>query len=85
MKHIAILALIAVAMLVAACGQPAPVVEEVVDSLTTVVDSLVVEVDTALVQVDSAAVVADSLVEVVVDSAAAAVEGQVAPEAPVTR
>lgn len=84
MKHIAILTLIAVAMLVAACEKPVPV-EETIDSLTVVVDSLATTVDSALVQVDSAVVVADSLVEAVVDSAAVVVEGQVAPEAPVTR
>ncbi|HRY61711.1 MAG TPA: hypothetical protein P5266_05885, partial [Candidatus Fermentibacter sp.] len=61
MKHIAILTIVAVAMLVAACEKPAPVVEDVVDSLTTVVDSVVVTVDSALVEVDSALVVADSL------------------------
>ena len=67
MKHISILVILAVAMMITACEKPAPVVEEVADSLAVVVDS-------ALVQ-------ADSLVEAVVDSAAAVVEETVAPVA----
>jgi len=88
MKHISILVILAVAMMITACEKPAPVVEEVADSLAVVVDSALVQVDStmvqvdsALVQVDSALVQADSLVEAVVDSAAAVVEETVAPVA----
>ena len=89
MKHISILVILAVAMMITACEKPAPVVEEVADSLAVVVDSALVQVDSTMVQidvavavqVDSALVQADSLVEAVVDSAAAVVEETVAPVA----